>query len=286
MRRRANAIILSAVAAWALLLLPALARRAAADTGNDAIDKGVAFYNDLEFEQAIATLTAAMQQKNLSRQELTEGYKYLALSHVALSQSGEAKAAFRKLLEANPGYNLSRTESQKALDLFEEVKSSMPAARVVRLTQTASPTRPKKGQSITVTVAVVDETRAHDHVTVYHRVRGQQKYSSVIALPAGAGRYNATISGAFVSPPAIEYYVAVEAADNHALALEGSETEPMVLLLDKSSGATPVYARWYFWAGLGTVLVAGAAVGLLLFGGGGVPSDQGVDVTITVNPPP
>ncbi len=285
MRNRATALLLSAVAAWALLVLPALMRRAAAETGNAAIDKGVAYYDDLEFEQAISTLTSALQQKNLTRNELIEAYKYLALSHVALSQDAAAKEAFRKLVEVNPAYNLPRTESPRALDLFNEIKSAIPGRNVVRLTQTASPTRPKRGQPITVSVAVVDEAKAHDHVTVYHRVRGQKAYSSVIALPVAAGRYNATISGSLVSGPAVEYYVAAEAADNTALALEGSDTEPMVLLIDKPSDAKPVYARWWFWAGLGTVLLAGAAVGLVLAGGDGVPQDNGVDVTITVNGP-
>jgi tetratricopeptide (TPR) repeat protein len=289
MRKRAKASILSAVAAWALLVVPALVltatRSAAADTGNAAIDKGIALYDDLEFEAAIDALNAAVKQKNLTRAELVEGYKYLALAHVALNHDAEAKDAFRKLLEASPSYNLPRTESPRALDLFDDVKSVVAPRDVVRLTQTASPARPRSGQPITVSVAVVDEMNNHDHVTVYHRVRGQKTFSSVIALPIGNGRYNATISGSLVSGAAIEYYVAAESSDNRALTTEGSESEPMVLLIDKGSDSTPVYGRWWFWAGLGTVLLAGAAVGLVLANDGGVPSDDGVDVTITVTGP-
>jgi tetratricopeptide (TPR) repeat protein len=290
MRNRTKAGILSAIAVWALLILPALLspgwiRRAAAETGNAAIDKGVALYDDLEFEQAITALTAAVKQKNLTRGELVEGYKYLALAHVALNHDAEAKDAFRKLLEVSPSYNLPRTESPRALDLFDDVKSVVAPRNVVRLTQTASPARPHRGQPISVSIAVVDEARVHDHVTVYHRVRGQKSYSSVIALPISPGRYNATISGSLVNGPAIEYYVAAEGADNQPLALDGSETEPMVLLIDKEPESKPVYARWWFWAGLGTVLLAGAAVGFVLFGSDPAPTDEGVDVTITVNAP-
>lgn len=287
MPRITKAIVLSVVAAWSLLIVPALLRapQAFAQTDNPEIERGIALYSDLEYEDAIAVLQRALSQKNLTVKEMTEGYRYLALSHVALGNDDEAKGAFKKLLEANPDFDLPRTENPRALDLFAEVKASMPKRNVIQLTQTASPTRPRPGSTITVSIVVVDQGKLHDRVIVFHRSRGQKSFSSVTALPAGAGRYNAAIPGAFVSGEAVEYYVVAQADDGTVLATEGTASEPMALGIEAAEKSKPIYATWWFWAGVGTVLLAGAAVGVVLMGDdpGAGPGDDDATVTISVD---
>jgi len=277
---RAKTQLLLAIAA-ALLLW---ARPAAADTGNEAIDKGIALYNDLEFEKAIDVLTEALEQSDLSTEELTEGYRHLALSHLALGQDEEAKHAFRMLLVANPRYELARTESQKARDLFDEVKRSLPPppeeVKPVRLTQTASPQAPKKNSAVSVSIIVVDPDKRHDKVIINHRVKGQKSYSKIIAMRTAQGRYAATISGAFVKPPALEYYVAAVDAEGKDLAVEGSAQRPLTLLVGKEKAvAAPIYARWWFWGAIGAV-AAGTVAILALSNGGTTETDSTVTITV------
>ncbi len=275
----------------ALILATALcapARPALADTGNEAIDKGIALYDDLEFEQAIVVLGEALEQSDLSTEELTEGYRHLALAHLALGQDEKAKEAFRMLLVANPRYELSRTTSQKARDLFDEVKRSLPPppeeVKPVRLTQTVSPLAPKKQTPVSISVIVVDPDKRHQRVVVYHRIKGQKKYSRIVAMHTAQGRYAATISGAFVEPPALEYYVAAVDADGNDLAVEGSAQRPLTLTVEKKEkAAAPIYARWWFWGAIGAV--AATSVAIIALSGGGDSPDPDATVTITVDYP-
>ncbi|MFH0901263.1 MAG: tetratricopeptide repeat protein, partial [Pseudomonadota bacterium] len=208
-RKRAG--FLSLVAVWSFVVSPILlASPAAADTGNPEIDHGVSLYNDLEYDQSAKALAKALERRNLSKQERSIGYRHLALSCIALGRDEDAKAAFRRLLEADPKYHLPHTESAKALALFDEVRQSIPeimAERSVELTQTASPLRPVAGTPIAISIVLVDEQQRHEQVVVYHRQRGAKSYSSVKALRVGVGRYNATIPGTFVTVAGIEYYV-------------------------------------------------------------------------------
>ena len=290
MRTRTPAVVLSAFAVWALLVCPLLGRIARAQTGNAEIDRGIGLYNDLEYEKAAEALANALAgSAALTKQEATEGYKVLGLSYVALGREEQAKQAFKKLLAANPAYELPSTESPKALDLFEQVRATLPktGAGAVQLTQAASPVRPGKGSPITVSIALVDDGLKTKGVVVYHRVRGQKGYSSVTAAPGpGSGRFNAIISGTFVNPPAIEYYVIATDAGGQALDAEGSAEEPMVLVVDQEAGAaTPIYGKWWFWTAVGGVLVAGAITAIALSGDDGGGGDATVNITVTYPTP-
>jgi tetratricopeptide (TPR) repeat protein len=273
------------VALWSCL-----ATDAAAQSGDAEIDKGIALYNDLEYEQAATVLAKAVANRALDTRQKTEGYKTLALSYVAMGKDDDARAAFRALLQADPRFELPRTENPKALDLFSDVKSSMavaaPAA-AVRVTQ-ASPMNPTRGGAITVSVVVTDEAKAHASVVLHHRVRGQRSFSSIKASRAPSGRYSAVIPGAFVDAPGVEYYVVAVDAKGEAVASTGSDDEP--LLLDvreegETSGAA-FYTKWWFWGGVAGTVVAGAALGFVLLSGDEGGSDPAtVNVTVNYMPP-
>ena len=275
--------ILLSLVAVALAASPALA-----DTGNEAIDKGIALYNDLEYETAIEVLNEALADPNLSMQEMTEGYSHLGLCYLALGQEAPARAAFLKLLEANRDFKLPRTVNQRALDIFAEVKSSLPElvdeVQPVNLTQTVSPIAPKVGNAISVGVIIVDPDRRHNKVVIYHRVRGDKSYSEVKALSTATGRYAVTISGAFVKDPALEYYVAAFDATGELVTSEGTAEQPLTIAVGaKGKAAAPIYARWWFWGAIGAV-AAGTVAIIALSGGGGTP-DPDATVTITVDYP-
>jgi tetratricopeptide (TPR) repeat protein len=270
-----------------LALAAALAVGSAhADTGNQEIDRGIALYDDLEYETAVEVLAAALAVSGLSTEELTEGYAHLGLAHLALGQKAETRAAFEKLLAADPRYELPRTVSPEALDIFADVKRALPPpdqTAAVRLTQAASPLAPRVGAAVSVTATVVDPGRRHDRVIVYHRIRGSKSYSEVKAAAAVEGRYAATISGAFVKPPALEYYVAALDPAGQIVAAEGSAEQPLSLPVDEGRrGGAPIYARWWFWGAIGAVAATTAAI--LVLSGGDEP-DPDATVTITIDYP-
>jgi tetratricopeptide (TPR) repeat protein len=266
----------------AILIALAMADLAVADpTGNAEIDKGIAEYDDQEYERAVVTLEKALQGKNLTRQELVEGYRTLALSHVALGQDDQARTAFRRLLEVDPRYRLPRTENPRALDLFDEVRASMPEATMAGVVAKVTPDKPRPGNTLTLALGVDDPEGHATRVTVHYRTRGKKSFSSVNAKKTDEG-WEATISGAFVETPALEYHVVAVGERDAVIAALGSPELPVVLVIAAPGGTTPIYGKWWFWAGIGGAAVATTAAILLLGGGADVPEDM-VDVTITVN---
>jgi hypothetical protein len=72
--------------------------------------------------------------------------------------------------------------------------------------------------------------------------------------------------------------------DGHTIAGEGTAKEPILLVVEKSSRtAAPITSRWWFWAALGGILVAGTVTAIALSGDDS-PTDDAT-VIITVNPP-
>lgn len=258
----------------------------------DEVARGIALYQDLEYEQAAEVLAAALEEPGLADDRRVEGYQYLALSYLALRRESDAKGAFKQLLEIDRSFRLSTTFSQTARDLLEEARRALPPPEVTgvdtppataQLSQTASPAQPREGTSVSVSIIVADPGDAHERVLVHHRVRGAKSYSTVTAMRTGQGRYAATIPGMFVAPPVIEYYVVAVDAEGAVIAAEGSEAEPLAIPVESpTAGAAPVYKKWWFWTGIGAAVVAGT-VGVLALTGGDGPSPEST-VTITVNP--
>ena len=206
MRGRSVAVLV--VAVWALLALPAL--RAYADSPAE-ITAAIALYDDLEYEQAIVALDAALAQPGLTPAQVASAQRYRLLSFVALGREADARAAARALLAVDRDYELPRTESQRALDIVSEERAALPAvvveARPVTLTQSASPATPKRGTPVVIRATVSDPGARSQRVVVHHRIRGEQGYSTMRARRLGPGSFEAVVPGAFVRAPALEYYV-------------------------------------------------------------------------------
>ncbi len=276
----------SALLAAAVVL--AAASPALAQSGNADIDRGVKLYADLEYEQAIAVLEPAVAAPGLTVEQRTTGYLHLALSHLALRHTDEARAAFRALLEADRDFVLPPETSQTARDLFDEVKRSLPPPRVAAtasLSATATPLAPRDGAPITVTARVTDPEARIDRVFIHHRVRGAKSYSKLSARRDGAG-WSAIIPGLFVKGPAIEYWVSGVDAQGAPVASAAGADAPLVIAVGATSeGGGTILGKWWFWGGV-AVVAAGVAGGIVLLSGGDGGGGNDATVIITVTPPP
>jgi tetratricopeptide (TPR) repeat protein len=254
------------------------------------IDRGIAQYNDLEYEQAIKTLEVALETPSEDKAKIVEGYKALALSYLALGKDDKTLEAFSKLLAIDPSYEFPATLSQQALALFNKARSALPkdppAALEVKLDHEVDPLEPRPGAAISMTIAVTsDPDQRHRRVVVFHRTRGSSDFSSVWAVPAAeTDKYSVTVSGSQVAGPAFEYYVVAVDESGAVVGELGSKTAPLALVISKSRGgaATPIYGKWWFWAGLGGAVVAGIVIATTVAGD---DAAGGASVTVTVNPP-
>ena len=281
MRGRSLGVLV--VALWALLALPAL--RAYADSAQ--LTAAVALYDDLEYEKAIVALDAALAQPGLAPADVASAQRYRLLSFVALGREADARAAARALLAVDRDYQLPRTESQRALDILSEERASLPAvvapaANPVTLTQSASPAAPKRGTPVVIRATVSDPDARSQRVVVRHRIRGEQGYSTMRARRLGPGSFEAVVPGAFVRAPALQYYVVAEDATGVALASEGSAAEPLEVTLARGKKGGSVLGKWWFWAAVGGLAIAGTGAVLLAGDDGGGGSKDAI-VTVTVN---
>jgi len=272
----------------AAVVLAAAPAPASAQSGNPDIDRGVKLYADLEYEQAIAVLEPAVAAPGLTVQQKTTGYLHLALSHLALRHTDQARDAFRSLLEADRDFVLPPEASQTARDLFDEVKRSLPAPKVIApatLSATASPLSPRDGAPITVSAQATDPEGRVDRVIVHHRVRGAKSYSTLAARRAGKD-WSATIPGVFVKGPAVEYWVGGIDVAGASVASAGSAAAPLVVAVGTTTdgGGGTILGKWWFWGGV-AVVAAGVAGGIALMSGGDGGSNDAT-VIITVEPPP
>lgn len=257
------------IASAAIVALAAPA--AVADELPPEIAAGIAAYDDLEYEQAIARLRPALTKK-LPKKAKIAGYRYLGLSLVALGRTGEARDAFRQLLELDRSFALPTSENPLARKLLQEVRLDLPSE--VKLSHSASPTPGRADSPLAVAIKVTDESHVVSGITVHYRVRGKRSYGTIQATAVGDGGYNATIPGTFVAPPAIEYYVVARGADGRLLASAASAEEPVAIAIDeraKDSGGGSVLSSPLFWIGTGTVVAAGAVAAVILLR----PSDDG-----------
>ncbi len=253
------------------------------------IARGIQLYDDLEYEQAAEALTKALAVAGLPAKAQTEGYKYLALAQVATNKENDARDSFRKLLEIDRKFHLSRSENPRARQLLEEVRLSMP--NEITITQHISPSEPKEQSPITIDIGVSDEDRLHRGVIVFHRIKGQKKYSTTQAVAIGSGQYAATIAGAFVATPQLEYYLRATASDGRALAELGNADEPLAIVISKAAGkAAPagtvggsIFSKWWFWTG--AVAVVGGSVTALVILSGDDSGPEPIQVNISFDIP-
>lgn len=247
------------VAALAIAAASPIAR---ADELPPPIAAGVAAYNDLEYEQAIALLRPALANKELDDGARVVGYRYLGLSLLALGRRNGAKDAFRRLLELDRRFELPATENPIARQLLEEVRLDLPAE--VELSQTAAPAPARADAPIAVDIRVVDPSSQVSGVVVHYRSAGARRFGTVGATPLGGGRFNATIPGTFVARPALEYYVVARGADGRVVASAASAASPLSIAVATRRGPEgSVLSSPLFWAGAGVVVAAGAVATIL-----------------------
>src|SRR3954462_11273004 len=74
------------------------------EKAQDQIDSG-------DFEDALKTLQSALNEPDVSDDQLVEIYRLMGLSYLYLGNEDRARDAYEKLLQARPDYELPRSTS-------------------------------------------------------------------------------------------------------------------------------------------------------------------------------
>ena len=111
----------SFVAVLALSLASPAAALAQSGSNVVLITTGRQQFDDLRYEEAVQTLSAALLRRgNTPTQEVTI-YELLALSYLALNRDEESEGAFRLMLARDPAHALDAGQAPRVRDFFRRV---------------------------------------------------------------------------------------------------------------------------------------------------------------------
>ncbi len=271
-----------ALVAWVLFTSPSVHAQA----GNPLIARGVSEVDDLRFEEALQTLSAARVRAGNTPEQSAQVYRYLALTYLALEREEEASGAWRSMLALSPDAQAGTDLSPRFREFFNGVRGRWesdgrpglpPPAPVVL--QHRSPPQGEREQAIELTAQVDDPGHRVRSVVLAYR-QGTSAVFRRMDTTARGSDFVAVLPGEDVRPPLVEYYFEALDANGLPLASRGDVAAPLRIAVPAPGG--DVTAEPWFWLALGggAAVVAGAIIlGVVL---GGQTAEQGT-LVITVD---
>lgn len=234
---------------------------------NDALTRGQQQVDEGDFEDAVKTLEAGIDEPDLTDDQLAELYRLLGLAHLYLGNEDRARGAYEKLLQARPDYELPKGTPPKIRTIYGRIKDDIRKRRVRPVTLTvAGVPEQRPAQAVTVE-ARIDDMALGAKAKLFYRRSGAQNYSSIDFLRDRGDRslYRATIPAFEVPEEAaaydLEYYVEVADAAQRRLAGRGDPFSPLTfrvlakVVVDEGEKPKAWYQNPWVWVGIG----AGAA---------------------------
>ncbi|MBU8899142.1 hypothetical protein DRW03_33790 [Corallococcus sp. H22C18031201] len=249
-----------------------------------------------EFEAALKTVQAGLDAPDVTDDQLVELYRLQGLTALYLGDETLARAAYEKLLQARPDFELARSAPPKIRALFAKLKEDIKSRRLRPVTLEVDPIPdPTPGEPVVVTATIQDMALGARARLFYRRV-GAQGFNSVdFSRERGAPEhYRATVP-AYELPAEptsyeVEYYFEVADAAQRRLAGRGDSYQPLVFQVMPRAVAAPAVAEdtsrpWYkspwLWVAVGAVAIGGTAGVVALSSSG----ERGrVPITVRVDP--
>lgn len=246
-----------------LLVLLLTAGSARAEIESDAVKRGVAAYDQIDFANAVKVLEGALTE-SLTREEKIVACRTLAFAQAGLGHLDEARAAFVKLLRVDPNAELDRGVAPRLRALFEEARAQVATGRVAvapstlpTLAPAVRPAHPREGQPVSITF--VHKGGMAQTLQLYHRVAGDPAYNEVRLQPQG-DRFELVLPRSAVRAPGVEYYVT--ALDDQQAAVARAGTFGTPLRIEVGAIGRPIYKRGWFWGVVAGVVAVGTATGV------------------------
>jgi hypothetical protein len=234
---------------------------------SELVQRGVAAYEALDFQDAVNALEEALDE-SLTREERIVTFRTLGFAYAALGRNDDARTAFVRLLRVDAAAELDRSVAPKVRALFEEARAQLATGRaeegvsgvpLPKLTPSLQPTHPEEGHPLTVTVA--HPGGVAQSVCLFHRVRGQLRYSEVQSAPKG-DHFELVVPGADVRAPGVELYLT--ALDDAGATVAAAGTLGRPIIVEVTAARRPAHKRGWVWGVVGGVLVAGGIVAAVL----------------------
>ena len=269
--------------ALALTLMTVAAPAAAQD--NPLIERGERQYRELRFEEALQTLSAALVREGNRDEDLAVIYRLLAFTYLALGREAEAAGAYRSMLPLDPDFEPGQEIAPRMREFFAEVRARWegegrpgsgppPPVEIVH----RSPAEAEPGAEVELRADVEDPAQRVAELVLAYRQGTDAVFERLAARRTGDG-FRATIPGAAVAPPLVEYYF--EALDGQGLpvAARGDVAAPLRIAVPEPGGGS-VLEEWWFWTIVGAVVVGGVVAGVVIADQASGPQTGSLVVTV------
>lgn len=278
---------LALVLACSLFLVP---RADAQRGGNPLIERGIGEYDDLRFEEALQTLSAALVRAGNTAEQQGQIYRYLALTYLALDREEEAAGAWRSMLAIDPGQEASSDLSPRFREFFGRVREQWEAegrpGRAPPAPVTIShrsPPQANRGEEVELSAQLDDPSGRVASLVLAYRQGTSAVFRRVDTTRQG-DEYVATIPASDVSPPLVEYYFEAVDAGGLPVASRGDVAAPLRIAVPAPGGDVTSEAWFWIAIGGGAAVVAGAIIlGVVLGTQGGDPANPQGTLVITIN---
>ena len=233
-----------------------------------------------DFEEAVKTLQAALDEPDVTDDQLVELYRLLGLASLYLGDEARAREAYERLLQARPDFELPRNAPPEAAAAVRAHQGGhQEPARPASDAPGGSHPDPTGGEPVMVDARIQDMALGAK-AKLFFRRAGDEAYSSVDFARERANqdkeRYQATLPAYELPSEAtayeVEYYFEVADAAQRRLAGRGDSFHPLVSRSYPSrrrgrpgpTAARPWYKSPWLWVAVGAVAVGGTAAGVAI----------------------
>lgn len=239
----------------------------------DLIQKGQAQFDEQQYEESIQTLSAALLRPSNTQAQKVDIYRLLALDYITLGRKDEAENAVRGLLVQRPDYEIPAKESPRFRDFFAQARAKWEAEGrpgIVKEEPTqqpvvlkhGSPTQVDPGTNVDLRGRLDDPDGRVGSVKLYYRSGSKGDFTEAMAQVEGSS-VHATIPGASIKPPLVDYYFEVLDGSGSVIASRGDASSPLRIAVPEGSSK-----GWVLPVAIGgSVLGAAAIVGVLALAG-------------------
>ena len=221
-------------------------------------------FEDVDYVRSVELLEKMREEGTLTKTERVILYRTLALAHIALGETEQARRDFENLLRADPDYDLDRTFSPKVRSTFDVARASLAIAgggttSLPVLNAKRSTDAPRVGQPIVFRLLAPTGSL---RVELHYRTQGATEFSTLGVSPGKDGEVELVVPGLSVAQPALEYFVKAIGNNANVTAADGSRLAPLSIAI---RGEKPVkQRRTWIWgaAAAGIVVVGGVVAGV------------------------
>lgn len=230
--------------------------------GEAELAAAAAAIDAVQIDDALAALDRA-GGRPLDHASYLRMWEQRGVAEAVAAAPAEARAAFSRLLDADPGHAIDCTRGPRIFTPFQEARAEA-ATRAAPELELRWRRDLRLGQPVPIEIeTIADPALLMRGLTVYVRARGEQAWRAAdVELPA-PGKVGKVLLPAIAgrAPTALELFAVASDQHGNEVHLWASADRPRELPL-RYDPPTPWYRKWWVWAAAGGVVAAGTGIGV------------------------